>query len=93
MSNNMVEKAENFTNQYVWENEFSRQIFIKTLVIQGETIQAVKERWQNTGDADQDGNPGSNSKYREVIDTVNAHYMAILTDLLNSASPISETAE
>ena len=32
----------------------------------------------------------SDENYRKVVDTVNAHYMAILTDLLNSASPLTE---
>lgn len=89
----MVEKAENFANQYVWGNEFSRDNFIKTLVIQGETIQAIKERWQNLTDAYQDSDLDSNKQYREEIDTINAHYLAILTDLLNTASPITETTD
>ncbi len=89
----MVEKAENFANQYNWGNEFLRDNFVKTLVIQGETMQAVKERWQNMTASYEDEDLDSNKMYREEIDTINAHYMAILTDLLNTASPIAETKD
>lgn len=85
-----MQKAENFAKQYVWNTEFSRQSFIKTLIIQGETIQALKKRWQDNSDYEDEVDIDSDEKYREVVDTINAHYMAILTDLLNSASPVSE---
>jgi hypothetical protein len=99
LNTRMTEKAEKFANQYIWRNEFSRENFIKTLIIQGETVQAIKERWQNLADGSQDNEPDSNKdmdsnkKYREEIDTINAHYMAILTDLLSTASPIENIAE
>ena len=80
MSTMMTEKAEKFANQYIWGNEFSRENFVKTLVIQGETVQAIKQRWQNLANDNQDNDLDSNRKYRDEIDTVNAHYMAILTD-------------
>lgn len=86
----MIEKAENFANQYDWHTEFSRQSFIDTLIIQGETIQALKERWYASGYYESEIDIDSDENYRKVVDTINAHYMAILTDLLNSASPVSE---
>jgi hypothetical protein len=89
----MIQKAENFAKQYVWDTEFSRQSFIDTLIIQGETIQALKERWQENADYEGDVDIDSDENYRKVVDTINAHYMAILTDLLNSASPITEQSK
>ena len=90
LSDELIQKAENFAKQYIWNTEFSRQSFIDTLIIQGETIQALKMRWQDSGDYEDAADIDSDEKYREVVDTINAHYMAILTDLLNSASPASE---
>ena len=90
LSEELIQKAENFAKQYNWNTEFSRQSFIDTLIIQGETIQALKIRWHNNSDYEDAADIDSYEKYREVIDTINAHYMAILTDLLNSASPASE---
>ena len=86
----MIQKAENFANQYVWNTEFSRQSFINTLIIQGETIQALKKHWQDNSDHGEDIDIDSDENYRDVVDTINAHYMAILTDLLNAASPVTE---
>lgn len=90
MREEMIQKAENFAKQYVWNTEFSRQSFIDTLVIQDETIQALKERWQDNADLEDIDNMDADENYRKVVDTINAHYMAILTDLLNAASPVSE---
>jgi hypothetical protein len=90
LSEEMIQKAENFAKQYDWNTEFSRQSFIDTLIIQGETIQALKERWQDNADYESDIDIDSDENYRKVVDTINAHYMAILTDLLNSASPVAE---
>ncbi|MCP4185631.1 MAG: hypothetical protein GY761_20400 [Hyphomicrobiales bacterium] len=90
MREKMIRKAENFTKRYVWNSKFSRQSVIDTLVIQGETIQALRERWQDSGDYEDDVDIDSDENYRKVVDTINAHYMEILTDLLNSASPVTE---
>ncbi len=86
----MIRKAENFAKQYVWNTEFSRQSFIDTLVIQGETIQALRERWQDYANYEDDVDIDSDGNYRKVVDTINAHYMEILTDLLNSACPVTD---
>lgn len=88
MTSKVVSRAERTVNSYSWNDDVSRRNFIRTIVIRDQTIDATKRRWQSTANANPAGNAEHQVMYREEVDTINARFLVVLTDLLRSATPL-----